>query len=165
MKNYRDSDYAVNKYAAGIVYRFADKTVEVTLKDFLRENPDKTEEDFAELKAMSDEIFLEQVRRETAHGRKTTPFYLLDESLLASESLEDSLFDPAQRESDAKRRKELTIRALNTLTKTQLRRYLLYYVNGLSMRKIADMESVAHSKIQKSLQEAEKKIKKVSMDD
>jgi hypothetical protein len=31
--------------------------VEVTLEDFLRDNPDKTEEDFAALKALSDEIY------------------------------------------------------------------------------------------------------------
>ena len=41
MKNYRDSDYAANKYASGIVYRFANKTVTVTVEDYLKENPGK----------------------------------------------------------------------------------------------------------------------------
>ena len=40
MKNYKDSDYARNKFSEGIVYRFADRIVEITLKDYLAENPD-----------------------------------------------------------------------------------------------------------------------------
>ena len=44
MKNYKDSDYALNKYSQGIVYKFADGIVEITLEDYLRDNPDKTEQ-------------------------------------------------------------------------------------------------------------------------
>jgi hypothetical protein len=39
MKNYKDSDYALNKFSEGIVYRFADRIVEITLEDYLAENP------------------------------------------------------------------------------------------------------------------------------
>ena len=46
MKNYRESDYALNKFSKGIVYKFADETVELTMEDFLRETPGATEEDF-----------------------------------------------------------------------------------------------------------------------
>lgn len=52
MKNYRKSDYALNKYRKGIVYKFADGIVEVTLEDYLRENPDKTETDFPSPQAL-----------------------------------------------------------------------------------------------------------------
>ena len=51
MKNYRNSDYAANKNSKGIVYRFANQTIEITLEDYLRENPDKNEADFTELKS------------------------------------------------------------------------------------------------------------------
>lgn len=44
MKNYKDSDYALNRYSQGIVYKFSDGIVEITLEDYLRDNPDKTEE-------------------------------------------------------------------------------------------------------------------------
>ncbi|WP_333783126.1 hypothetical protein [Lutispora saccharofermentans] len=64
MKNYKDSDYALNKFSEGIVYKFADRIVEVTLEDYLTENPGKTAEDFLELKALSDEIYHEQVMQE-----------------------------------------------------------------------------------------------------
>lgn len=64
MKNYKDSDYALNKFSEGIVYRFADRIVEITLDHYLAENPDKNEQDFWELKALSDEIYHQQVMHE-----------------------------------------------------------------------------------------------------
>ena len=71
MKNYHKSDYALNKFSEGIVYQFSDGTLEISMADYLRDNPNKTEADFWELKALSDEIYLEQVRLETAQGNKT----------------------------------------------------------------------------------------------
>ena len=71
MKNYRKSDYALNKFSEGIVYQFSDRTLEISLEDFLRDNPGKTEADFMALKAVSDEIYLERARLETAQGNKT----------------------------------------------------------------------------------------------
>ena len=57
MKNYQKSDYALNKMnKEAIMYRFADGIVRVTLKDYIAENPGKTEQDFVELKKLSDEI-------------------------------------------------------------------------------------------------------------
>jgi len=82
MKHYKNSDYALNKFSEGIVYRFADDIVEVTL-------------------------------------------------------------------------------ALDKLTDVQRKRYLLYYVEELTIRQIADIEGVGHSKIQKRIEGAQKKIKKV----
>lgn len=45
MKNYKDSDYALNKFSEGIVYRFADRIVEITLEDYLAENPGYIEQE------------------------------------------------------------------------------------------------------------------------
>ena len=47
-KNYTNESYAINKYSEGIVYRGADGDYEITLEGFLKENPNMTEEDFAE---------------------------------------------------------------------------------------------------------------------
>lgn len=80
MKNYRKSDYARNKFSEGIVYQFSDGTLEISMADYLRDNPDKTEADFLELKALSDEIYLEQVRLETAQGNKTVSMTELEDS-------------------------------------------------------------------------------------
>ncbi|MDR0818701.1 MAG: RNA polymerase subunit sigma-24, partial [Oscillospiraceae bacterium] len=60
MKNYQNSDYALNKFSKGIVYRFTDGIVEVTLADYLAENPGRTETDFRILKEASDENYLKQ---------------------------------------------------------------------------------------------------------
>ena len=43
MQNYRKSDYAINKNSPNIVYRFHNEIIEITLEDYLKENPDKTE--------------------------------------------------------------------------------------------------------------------------
>jgi len=60
VKKYTDSDYAVNKKAKGIVYRFADMTVDITLDDYLSENPGKCEFDFAKpINILSDRDYYE----------------------------------------------------------------------------------------------------------
>ena len=69
MKNYTNSDYALNKYSGGVVYRFADGITEVRLTDYLAENPGKTEDDFHTLKAISDGIYLEQATDENRQTR------------------------------------------------------------------------------------------------
>jgi hypothetical protein len=69
MKNYKDSDYVLNKFCESIVYRFAERIVEITLEDYLAENPNKTAEDFLELKALSDEIYHQQVIDENRTSR------------------------------------------------------------------------------------------------
>ena len=52
MKNFDKSDYALNKFSEGIVYKFSDEIRVITKEQYLRENPDKTEEDFLRLKAI-----------------------------------------------------------------------------------------------------------------
>jgi DNA-directed RNA polymerase specialized sigma24 family protein len=162
MKNYQSSDYAVNKFADGIVYRFADQTVEVTLSDYLLENPDKTEADFAQLKALSDEMYLEQARAENAQTKKNVSIHALEETdLCCVASAEDALLAAEEQAEKQKLRHEIAAKALSTLTKVQRRRYLLHTVNGLTTREIAEKEGVSHVAVVYSLEQAEKKIKKV----
>ncbi|OGO91778.1 MAG: hypothetical protein A2Y17_13555 [Clostridiales bacterium GWF2_38_85] len=161
MKNYQDSDYAANKYASGIVYRFTTQTIEVTLEDYLRENSGKSEADFAELKAQSDKLFHEQDRSEGRQRKKMVSIHNIEETeLVALPSPEDV----NQEEAEKQTRCQIVNRALAALTEIQRRRYLQYHVNGLTLRQIAEVEGVVHSKIQKSLLAAEKKIKKILAD-
>ena len=165
MKNYRNSDYAVNKFANGFVYRFADKTVEITLEDYLRENPGKTESDFAELKALSNEIYEEQARDENRQTYRNVSIHALEETeLCVAPSVEEIIFDHPQQAARRSQRRNLAAQALATLTETQRRRYLLYHIGGLAMRKIAPIEGVVYSKIQKSIEASERKIKKFLTD-
>lgn len=164
MKNYMDSDYALNKYSEGIVYRFADSIVEVTLADYLAANPDKTEEDFRILKEISDGIFLEQVQAENAQTAKNSP---LDEISAAvpdeAPTPEEQLISKMDAIEVAKKRSNLLAaanRALGVLTETQRRRYLQHHVGGMTVRRIAATEGSHFTSVHESLQAAEKKIKK-----
>lgn len=162
MKNYRDSDYALNKYNKGIVYRFADSTVEITLEDYLAENPDRTEQDFLELKALSDEIYLEQVTDENAQTYKNFSLHTAVElsdptALTPEEQLE---------ERDTATEEHLALLAAKAfllsgkLTKTQRKRFILYYIKGLSTRQIAELEAISQYSVWECIQSCEKKMKK-----
>jgi len=165
MKNYRDSDYALNKYSAGIVYRFNDGIAEVTLDGYLADNPNKTESDFIAIKRVSDDIYLEQVRNENAQTRENAPFNELDETILCClSSPEDMFIGEIEANEEAKRYEqqvELAHLILSKLTAVQRRRYLMYHVDGLTAREIAEAERVALPSVVECLQAVDKKIKKI----
>jgi DNA-directed RNA polymerase specialized sigma24 family protein len=163
MKNYTNSDYAVNKNAEGIVYHFADQTVEVTLEDYLEENPDKTAADFVALKALSDSDYYETERSDYRQTWKNTPLDSLfaeEAAILSIPSVEDDFIEGQEHEAAHTKRKSVARLALDKLTETQRRRYLMHHVEGLTTRQIAERECVNQSKIFNSLKLAEKKIHK-----
>ena len=165
MKNYADSDYALSKYSAGIVYRFADGIAEVTLADYLADNLGKTEDDFMELKRISDDIYLEQVRGENAQTKKNTLFYESDETVLCCVPSPEDIFiseiDANEEAELHEQQLEVAHCILNKLTKVQRRRYLMHVVDGLTVRQIAVAEGVAHPSVVECLQAVDKKIKKL----
>jgi DNA-directed RNA polymerase specialized sigma24 family protein len=139
--------------------------VEVSLADYLADNPGKTEDDFRALKELSDGIYFEQDRAENAQTKKNSPLDETDESALCQEpSPEERFIGEIDAQEEAERYQErLTIanRALDKLTEVQRRRYLQYRVEGLSARDIAEIEGTNHKSVLESLWAAEKKIKKV----
>ena len=165
MKHYTSSDYALNRYSEGIVYRFADSIVEVTLADYLADNPDKTAADFQVLKEFSDSNYYKQDRAENAQTKKNTSIDGVDEALLCLEpSPEDVLFGAMDAIEAAEWRKGRLIaanHALDKLTEKQRKRYLMYHIEGKTVREIADIEDSFFTSVYESLQGAEKKIKKV----
>jgi DNA-directed RNA polymerase specialized sigma24 family protein len=161
MKNFTQGDYAVNKNATGIVYRFAGQTVEVTLDDYLQENPDKTAADFAELKALSDADYYEIDRSDYRQTWKNTSLDTLDEDetvIFSTPSIEDEIFERRLKEAAYAKRVSVAARALDKLTEIQRRRYLLYHVQGMSYREIATLENANHKSVEESILAAEKKI-------
>lgn len=161
MKNYRNSDYAANKFAEGIVYRFADEVVEVTLEDYLRENPGKTKTDFDEIKHLSDTLFLQQARLDAAQGNKSIYRQGLEESIPSTTlSPEEMVIDAPESAAWQTQRRVHAKKALYQLTAVQLRRYIQHKVNGFSVRKIAEIEGTNHKSVLESLRAAEKKIRK-----
>ena len=165
MQHYSNSNYALNKHSEGIVYRFADCIVEVTLTDYLADNPSKTETDFLALKEFSDTDYHEEDKSTYRETWKDMPFTDAADSLFNSAaSAEDSFFGDIEVHAEDERYQEQinnARHALDKLTTIQRKRYLMYYVDGLTMRQIADLEGVGHTKIQKSIEGAVKKIKKV----
>lgn len=163
LKNYKDTDYALNKYSKGIVYKFADGIVEITLEDYLRDNPDKTEVDFAAIKTLSDQIYHEQAIREHRIGRREVSLGKIKETELASvPAIDAELFHKAEEESALK----AAIRFLHSkrLTEIQRRRFFQYYFQGLSTRQIARLEDVHQRAVWDSLMWAEKKLKNFFME-
>jgi len=162
MKNYEDSDYALNKKNnQAIVYRLADGSVlTVTVEDYLAENPDKTADDFFALKALSDADYLERDRSEYRQTWKNLPIYGLEETAhCAGDTPEYEVIERPEQDAENENRWELALQVLDRLTKVQRRRYLLYTANGLTTREIAKKEKTAQRTVMDSIQQAEKKIK------
>ena len=174
MRDYRKSDYAINKYSPNIVYRFHDEIVEVSLEDYLKENPDKTAQDFTKLKALSDEIYYEQDRAESAQTRKDVSIHGLEEmDCCSTRPLEEELEElaaevqnrrPAAVGADTDRRYARIalerLFAAGVLTEVQKRRFRLHVFRGLSTRQIGRLERTSHQAVVKSLNLAIGKLKK-----
>ena len=159
MRDYRKSDYAINKYSPNIVYRFHDEIVEVSLEDYLKENPDKTAQDFTKLKALSDEIYYEQDRAESAQTRKDVSIHGLEEmDCCSTRPLEEELEELA---AEVQNRIALErLFAAGVLTEVQKRRFRLHVFRGLSTRQIGRLEGTSHQAVVKSLNLAIGKLKK-----
>ena len=162
MKNYQNSDYALNKINKhAIVYRFANEIVEVMLTDYLSENPNKTKADFLILKELSDADYLEQDRREYRQTWKNVPLYYLDEAEVgAVPSPEDDIINQPERIRQREQRRKLAAQVLKTLSVVQQRRYLLHVVDGLTTREIAEKEGVGQRSVMDSIEIANRKIEK-----
>lgn len=160
MRNYKDSDYALNRYSQGIVYKFADGIVEVTQEDYLRNNPDKTEADFADLKAMSDEIYYWQDRQEHRTSHLNVSMSGMEETVIVTAlAIDEELIRKGEEEKALEAAKKLL--QSRKLTSIQRRRFLLYFFEGLSTRQIAKLEGVHQRAVWDSLKWAEKKLKKI----
>ena len=158
MNNYKNSDYAVNKHAKGIVYRFSDQIVEVTLEDYLAENPKSTEADFQELKALSDSIYHEQDIENNKQARRTVPLFDSDCASLASDSFERDFEE--RMDKRAVQNAACQLLTSGELTATQTERFFLYFYDGCSLREIARREGVSHVAVQKSIGLATEALKR-----
>ena len=161
MKNYKDSDYAANKNASGIVYRFANETVEITLEDYLRENPGKTAAHFAALKALSDSDYLERDRSEYRQTWKNIAIEGMEEVLESPEPTpEDEVIAFLEQGAEQAQKKKTAKQALGKLTDVQRRRYVMHHAEGLTTRQIAAIEGAKQQSVSESILSADKKIKK-----
>lgn len=158
MKNYRKSDYALNKFSEGIVYQFSNGIQVITMEDYLRDNPEKTEADFLALKAVSDEIYLEQVRLETAQGNKTVSLTELEDTIACTgPSLDESYIL-----ADDHRRIHLAVDKLfvcGKLTPKQKERFIKHFFKGMSLRAIAEEEGVHFTSVDECIRRVVDKLR------
>ena len=160
-KNFNKSEYAINKFSEAIVYLGADGAYELTEAEFLRQNPGMTKEDFAFWKAWSDEDYKEELRAETEDKRFVISIHELEETrAVCLPSAEDAFI----KMTETRRRRVYTIQdaevVLSCLTETQRRRYLLRHQDGKTYREIAQIEHIDAMVAKRSIDAAEKKIKK-----
>ena len=162
-----NTDWTRNKKSAAIIYTNADGNItEITLARFLSDSPENTVEMFNKFKAVSDKLFYEWDREERTQAEEETPLEYVSEKC-AVPSAEKSVIDRSEEdehEAYIKRKEEMTARvpsALDRLTDTQRRRYVLHHHDGLSIRRIAEIEGVFHKAVADSITQAQKKIEKI----
>ena len=161
-RNYRQSDYAKNKYSSNIVYAGSDETIEISLEQFLEENPGMTEEDFVYWKNWSDEDYCAIDRKDSIEAKHTVSIHSIEETELVSvPSAEDIVIEKLSRENQRVYTMKDAELVLSKLSDIQRRRYLLYEVCGLSTPQIALSEGVSQYTVWESIDAAKKRIKKV----
>ncbi len=159
MKNYRDSDYALNKFSKGIVYIFADEIREISFEDLLRENPNATEAEFLRIKEISDSIYYVQDRTKNVQTRKNVSIHSLEETdLCATLSIEEEYLL-----SEDKRRAMMAadklFRDVN-VTEKQKQRFIWHCIYRMSFRQIAEIEGVHHTSVEESVNRVLKKLRR-----
>lgn len=165
-KNYAKECYAVNKYSDGIVYPGAKFDYELTLEDFLREDPNMTQADFEYWKNISDGIYKEEDLLTTATTRKNISIHEIEESNLVSAPSAESEFFKFEDANKLTREDIVNPRfiyriAKKELTEIQYIRFLKYYSQGKTLEDIAEEEGVNHTSILRAIDLSEKKIKKI----
>jgi RNA polymerase sigma factor (sigma-70 family) len=157
MDNYKETDYAKNKYSHNIVYETANGTVEITVTQYLSENPTKKEADFWELKALSDEVYRQQAKEEHTQTNRNARF---DENIESGFFCFPSPEDILEFREERLREQRLVEELLFPLTPAQRRSLLCYVVEGMSLQEIADMENVNPSAVCRSIIEAKRKLRR-----
>ena len=159
-RNYRQSDYAKNKYSSNIVYAGSDETIEITLEQFLEENPGMTEEDFLYWKNWSDENFCIMDRKDSNEAKHTVSIHSIEETELVSvPSAEDLVIEKLNRENERVYTMKDAEAVLSKLTDIQRRRFLMHEVYEMTFREIAHIEGGDHMAIIRSVEYAKRKIK------
>lgn len=160
MAKYYKSDYARNKKSKSIIYHYSDGTeFELTMENYLAENPSLTEEDFLELKELSNEMYRNEMNSDNYHQKKKEKNAKEELLSILSPSQEETMIFEEEKEKI----RIVTNQLLSTgkLTKTQERRFISFFIDGKSTRQIATEEGVSQYAVWDSLKWAKKKLEKL----
>lgn len=160
MGRYYENDYAINKNNENIVYKFTNgEMVEITLEMYLEKNPNKTKDDFLELKVISDDIYHKEDNGDTKYNKRKWSIHSMEANMVSPEK---SVLDKFIYEEDSKKALDSARELLKdkNLTDIQKRRFILYHFKGLSTRKIGELEGVSNVAVFKSIKGVNKKLQK-----
>lgn len=162
MPSFNKTDHAFNRKSDCILYHFDNgEIIKITKEFYLRLSPDNTEEKWYELKEESDRLFEEEMKQDTQQTKTKHKEYRRkqkDKSTELPPTFEELLIEDDEKEAIRLVSKQLLKKG--KLTKIQKRRFTLYYIEGFSYRKIAEMESVHFTSIQESILSCRKKLRK-----
>ena len=148
------SDYALNKIdpEAIVCKSVTGEHIRLTREDF------SSDEEFIRWKEWSDGDYHSALKS----GRDFYDNGIPLKEDLDSESLsaEDVLIAPLLEQEVRERQRFYVQQIKDVLTKTQFRRFWMYYVNAMTVEEIADIEHITHQNVSKSIRAAWKKIKK-----
>lgn len=132
--------------------------IEVTKEEYLSQNPALTEEQFYELKALSDEMFKDDMNEERTQQRTKEKEAKNLLNVVELPTIDDTIIV----EEEKTKIHEVAVQLLEskTLTPVQERRFVKHYVEGLSYRQIAEEEGVDYTSVRDSIKWAKKKLKK-----
>ena len=158
-KNFRESDYAINKGKQGVVYRMPNnQLLEITFEICLKDDPTLTREKFEEIKMYSDENYHEVANMESLqkHYEIMALDVNRDTEVLAAPSVEDILFHEPKKKITISYVKKA---AMQILPEIQKRRFLMW-LKGLKYREIAEIDGVSTTAIGNSIEKSIKNINK-----
>lgn len=150
------SDYALNKMdPKAIVYIDSRGTlIRLTVENFA------SPEEFQRWKKWSDGDYHKIDNAGAVFSRRTLSLQGLSEQIIAVQSPEEFLIMLQDQQERAELRRLLMEGVDSCLTQSQRRRLWLYYVDGLTVRQIAEAENVKHQSIAECLAAAKKKLQK-----
>lgn len=151
----RKSDYALNKKdpEAIVCKSVSGVHIRLTRVDF------SSDEEFQRWKDWSDEDYHAVEKKEHIHADHTASLFKVSEIVLAVQSPDDVLMDEYDRQERERLLHQLAIGLDKCLTPAQRRRLRLYYVEGLTVRQIAEKEGVRHQNVTKRITQAKNILK------
>lgn len=163
MKKFNRTDYAFNKYAQGIVYQSVKGYYEISMEDFIREDPEKGKKIFLSIKSFSDEWYHEQDQMQTRITRKELSLEEVNEQTIKDNQVGQDI----QIQVEEKLIKQCAWKALrdvldqNFLTYKQKSRLKKVILDGFTIRQVAQIEGVSHVAVLKSIHIAQQELRKV----
>lgn len=154
----KNSIYSLNKKNPdAIVYPSATgKPVFVTREDF------PNEEEFLAFKKWSDENFHSEEKLDHRESNRTVSAEYISDAAFATPAIDVEMERQQEQDDRRKMASDMVVKLKDKLTETQFRRLWMYYVDGMTIDRIGEIEGVSHQNISKSIIAATKKIKKFS---